>query len=109
MKISIDTKEDSPEDIRKVISMLSSLMSNQSAHQFLQQDQRMEAIGTPTLPGDGGLFDMFNANKSSQESATMPSSTTSQDVMGITPMSTLGPQQKDDKREDVDIYKIETY
>jgi len=109
MKISIDTKEDSPEDIRKVISMLSSLVSNPTAYPLLQQDQRMESIGNPTLPCDGGLFDMFNTNKSNQESTAIPSSAAPQDIMGISGISTMNTSQKDDKEEDGDIYKIETY
>ena len=38
MKITIDTKEDSPEDIRKVISLLSNLIENSNS---IQQDDNI--------------------------------------------------------------------
>lgn len=48
MKISIDTKEDSPEDIRKLIRMLLALIGESSGY------------GERTPPSTGeGLFDMF--------------------------------------------------
>ncbi|MBI2143163.1 hypothetical protein HYU20_02370 [Candidatus Woesearchaeota archaeon] len=48
MKISIDTKEDSPEEIRKLIRMLLALVGESSGY------------GERTPPATGeGLFDMF--------------------------------------------------
>lgn len=48
MKISIDTKEDSPEEIRKLIRMLMALVGDSSSY------------GEKTPPASGeGLFDMF--------------------------------------------------
>lgn len=48
MKISIDTKEDSPEEIRKLIRMLLALVGDSSSY------------GEKTPPATGeGLFDMF--------------------------------------------------
>ncbi|MEK6837222.1 MAG: hypothetical protein AABX69_01100 [Nanoarchaeota archaeon] len=48
MKISIDTKEDSPEEIRKLIRMLSALIGESSGY------------GEKTAAASGeGLFDMF--------------------------------------------------
>ena len=49
MKISIDTKEDSPEEIRKLIRMLLALVGDSSDY----SSQR-----TPPATGEG-LFDMF--------------------------------------------------
>ncbi|HIG97946.1 TPA: hypothetical protein HA231_00785 [Candidatus Woesearchaeota archaeon] len=46
MKISIDTREDSPEDIRKLIKMLLALIGESAAER------------TPPASGEG-LFDMF--------------------------------------------------
>lgn len=48
MKITIDTKEDSPEEIRKLIRMLSALIGESSGY------------GEKAPPATGeGLFDMF--------------------------------------------------
>ena len=48
MKISIDTKEDSPEEIRKLIRMLLALVGDSSGY------------GEKSAPASGeGLFDMF--------------------------------------------------
>ncbi len=48
MKISIDTKEDSPEEIRKLIRMLLALVGDSSGY------------GEKSAPSTGeGLFDMF--------------------------------------------------
>ena len=48
MKITIDTKEDSPEEIRKLIRMLSALVGDSSGY-----DEK-----APPSTGEG-LFDMF--------------------------------------------------
>ena len=48
MKISIDTKEDSPEEIRKLIRMLLALVGDSAAY----------GEKTPAASGEG-LFDMF--------------------------------------------------
>ncbi|MBI2144364.1 hypothetical protein HYU17_04415 [Candidatus Woesearchaeota archaeon] len=48
MKISIDTKEDSPEDIRKLVRMLLALLGDSSNY----------AEKSPPASGEG-LFDMF--------------------------------------------------
>ncbi|MBI2141689.1 hypothetical protein HYU16_04685 [Candidatus Woesearchaeota archaeon] len=48
MKISIDTKEDSPEEIRKLIRMLLALVGDSSGY----------SEKTPPSTGEG-LFDMF--------------------------------------------------
>ena len=50
MKISIDTKEDSPEEIRKLIRMLLALVGDSAADYGSQR--------SPPASGEG-LFDMF--------------------------------------------------
>lgn len=53
MKITIDTKEDSPEEIRKLIRMLLALIGE-------------SGYGEKTPPASGeGLFDMFGSPESS--------------------------------------------
>ena len=64
MKISIDTKDDSPEDIRKIIRMLSSFIGEKEAVQsdiFAQESE--------LSPQDNsGFVNMFeNANQETKE------------------------------------------
>ena len=84
MKITIDTKEDSHEDIRKIISMLSALVSGQSKESYSPmdifsdsgisnsnasgQDNTMNTLNNPntsqeTSVGTGGIFDLFKDDK----------------------------------------------
>lgn len=63
MKISIDTKEDSPEEIRKLIRMLSALVGDP-----------VDSQHSPPASGEG-LFDMFGdpqASTSEQQQLGKP-------------------------------------
>ena len=59
MKISIDTKEDSKEEIRKVISMLSALVD---------QPQHSNIFDDSSPPETGSLMGMFDAEPSTGDS-----------------------------------------
>lgn len=61
MKISIDTKEDSPEEIRKLIRMLSALVGDS-----VPENSPPEA--------DGGIFDMFGDPAQSSSPEQQPGS-----------------------------------
>ena len=68
MKITIDTKEDSPEEIKKVVAMLSHLIENQSS-----QPRNIFEDTSPSLPSTepqqeaqpANLFNMFGDTSSS--------------------------------------------
>lgn len=55
MKITIDTKEDSHEEIRKIIKMLSSLVGEET---FTNQGNVFENQGSDL--GNQNIFDMFD-------------------------------------------------
>ena len=68
MRISIDTKEDSHEEIRKVIKMLNHLVgdevhTNQPSANIFEQD-------TPSV---GGMMDMFNTDESTSSEVSSQS------------------------------------
>jgi hypothetical protein len=46
MKITIDTKEDSPEDIRKVVAMLTTLIGEREKHSNIFDDSSNESGGS---------------------------------------------------------------
>ena len=54
MKITIDTKEDSPEEIRKLISLLSSLAGGHSNVKNIFEEPASEPVAAP------GLFNIFD-------------------------------------------------
>lgn len=88
MKISIDTKEDSHEDIRKIISMLSALVEGQPKESYGSYSP-MDIFGDSGIPnasagttnnaannisasqetsaGTGGIFDLFRDDKSQSQ------------------------------------------
>ncbi len=94
MKITIDTKEDSHHDIKKVISMLNHLINNsetptysnqptnlfENPNSFGQTEQTSES--TPEIPktppaSSTGIFNMFNSDtppvsNTPEESAEQP-------------------------------------
>ncbi|MBI2137781.1 hypothetical protein HYU12_04660 [Candidatus Woesearchaeota archaeon] len=62
MKITIDTKEDSNEEIKKLIALLTSLMEQGS----------MQAAEPQPIVGEG-IFSMFEAKTEQNEQATLQS------------------------------------
>ena len=48
MKITIDTKEDSPEDIRKAVAFLSSLADSSNSNIFENSDNNLRVVNTTT-------------------------------------------------------------
>lgn len=67
MKITIDTKEDSHEDIKKIVKMLEALLDG---HVSAPLNMFGDAP-SPDSSGSGGtdLFSLFNDDKSSQSSS----------------------------------------
>ncbi|HLD07405.1 MAG TPA: hypothetical protein VJC16_07810 [Candidatus Nanoarchaeia archaeon] len=71
MRISIDTKEDSPEDIRRVISLLEHLLSTgSSAPKDIFANAQAASPSPP--PSSGGLFDLFSSSAPAPASAAEP-------------------------------------
>ena len=84
MKITIDTKEDSHEEIRKIIKMLSSLVNDET---FTNQGNVFENQGSDLSNQD--MFNMFNnKNQNTPEEKQ---------------------QKKEDQEIDIDIPDIEEY
>ncbi len=83
MKISIDTKEDSHEEIRKVVKMLHAWLESHSSDSGGSPHSNIFDSGSPGLgessessqqdSSQGGLFNLFN-DSSSESSASQPSS-----------------------------------
>lgn len=101
MKISIDTKEDSPEDIRKLIRMLLALVGDSSSYNEK----------APPATGEG-LFDMFgDPQASTSEQQQLGKSSGSQGGMDINDFignSEESSQQKPGTDEDDD-FKVVPY
>jgi hypothetical protein len=60
MKISIDTKEDTPEDIRKAIQLLSGLVETKKEHYrsiFEEEKKQDNGMGNPETNIFGGIFE----------------------------------------------------
>ncbi len=84
MKITIDTKEDSPADIRKVIALLSTLAEKREHHSNIFEDSSPGlpmASSYPETPSStesnppspssgGGIFNMFGDSSSTSSSST---------------------------------------
>ena len=64
MKISIDTKEDSPDDIRKVVALLSSLVSK-SVYKTVEKNRNIFEDSSPGL-------DILDQKTQIQEETTQP-------------------------------------
>ncbi|MBI3036665.1 hypothetical protein HYY73_02825 [Candidatus Woesearchaeota archaeon] len=92
MKISIDTKEDSPEEIRKLIRMLLALVGESSSY------------GERTPPATGeGLFDMFgDPAASTSEQQQMGKSSGGMDINDFLD-SPKEPSQQNSGSDDDDI------
>ena len=86
MKITIDTKEDSPEEIRRVIKMLSSLVGEK------------EAMGNQ---------DMFSDNSSGQEAGAF--NIFSSPDSGSKPEVKAEPKKEEKETVDFDIMGMEEY
>ncbi len=65
MRITIDTKEDSPEDIHKVIELLSKLNGNRHVSQRNIFEDSASAGSAGSSSAQGGVFNMFNNEPSS--------------------------------------------
>ena len=91
MKISIDTKEDSPEDIRKLIRMLLALLGDSSGSYGGQR--------APPATGEG-LFDMFGSPDSStseqQQLSQNPDNNSGMDINDFLDKGEEGPKSQDD-------------
>ena len=95
MKISIDTKEDSPEEIRKLIRMLLALVGESSGY------------GEKAPPSTGeGLFDMFGdpaASTSEQQQIGKSQGEGITDINDFLEKSDESSQQKSGSSDDEDI------
>lgn len=103
MKISIDTKEDSPEEIRKLIRMLLALVDDSSGY------------GERTPPATGeGLFDMFGdpaASTAEQQQLGKGGSGSSggMDINDFIDNPEESSQQKQGSGEDGEEFKVVPY
>ena len=103
MKISIDTKEDSPEEIRKLIRMLLALVGDSSDY----ASQR-----SPPATGEG-LFDMFGDPAAStaeqQQLGKGGSGTGGMDINDFIDGQGESSQQKQGSGEDDEEFKVGPY
>lgn len=103
MKITIDTKEDSPEEIRKLIRMLLALVGESSGY------------GERTPPATGeGLFDMFGdpqASTSEQQQLGKGGSDSSggMDINDFIDNAEESSQQKQSSGQDDEDFKVVPY
>lgn len=78
MKISFDTKEDSAEDIKKIVKMLQAWLEGHT-NAPLDMFSSQSSDGSPSPAVSEGLFNIFGDNKektdstASQSSASQPS------------------------------------
>ncbi len=102
MKISIDTKEDSPEEIRKLIRMLLALVGDSSG-----------SYGERTPPASGeGLFDMFGdpqASTSEQQQLGKGGGSSGMDINDFIDNAEEPSQQKQGSGEDDEEFKVVPY
>jgi len=73
MKITIDTKEDSHQEIRKIIRMLSSLVEEKEVFSnqkdvFSEDNESTQSGGVQSENSQGGIFNMFDSSPKSEES-----------------------------------------
>ena len=95
MKITIDTKEDSHDEIRKIITMLNSLVE---AEAFMSEESSVAESSSPSsdpkpIIGEG-IFGMFSDNKEEEGHAAEPETTAGSEVSGVL---------NENKEEDVDL------
>ena len=63
MKITIDTKEDSAADIRKVIALLSKMIEDSEHHSNIFKDDSSPGLGSSSSESSGNAFaNMFGDN-----------------------------------------------
>ena len=88
MKITIDTKEDSHDEIRKIISMLNSLLQ---AEAFGSEESFGESAVDTSGSGESepkpivgeGIFGMFSDNKEETGQSAQPETPAGSEVTGI--------------------------
>ena len=68
MKISIDTKEDSIDDIKRLIDMLRSFVEKNSQSEFTDMFASSSTQETSQSNDSGGLFNLFNDDTPSNTS-----------------------------------------
>lgn len=100
MRITIDTKEDSPEDIHKAIELLSKLSGNRHVSQrnFFEDSAPMASGVQPSqssAPG-AGIFNMFNSEPS-------PSSSSDNDTYQLSDTLKLSTPEKKEEEPKVQI------
>jgi len=113
MKITIDTKEDSHEEIKKIISMLSSLveseevMANQNIFEGSSDNKKTENTST------AGIFNMFGSAESpasnSSEGPKVKSVETTTDVDSEIKIEPKEDTESTEKRIDLGIPQLEEY
>ena len=86
MKITIDTKEDSPEELKKVIRMLSSIigeevMSNQG--DIFSSESPSESPQDNSQPGTPDIFNMFNSDSETKTTEESDKKGEKDDDLGI--------------------------
>lgn len=85
MRITIDTKDDSHEDIRKVISLLQGMIRHNESSGS-DPSRNIFEDGSPALSGSSeassgpseGLFNMFGSNETSSKDGVMENSESEQ-------------------------------
>ncbi|MAG15549.1 hypothetical protein CMO88_00655 [Candidatus Woesearchaeota archaeon] len=98
MKITIDTKEDSHEEIKKIVNMLNSLIQ---AEAFMNDESLIESSTEPSAPSSEtkpivgeGIFGMFTDNKEEEGHSAKPETSAGGEVEGML---------NENKEEDVEI------
>ena len=105
MKITIDTKEDSHEELRKVIKMLSSLVGEEV---MSSQSDIFSDSGAPTESSETTNSDMFSDGSSKTEGSDMFSMFNS----GSGSAGSENPTDSEDKKEDdigIDMPDVKEY
>jgi hypothetical protein len=72
MKITIDTKEDSHEEIRKVIGMLQKMVGDAQSNGGLFSDSPSEPSSEPSPVSSNAFMNMFGDNSSPSEPSSEP-------------------------------------
>ena len=103
MKITIDTKEDSHHDIKKVIGMLQKLVGGAPSSSSLFEENSSEPLSEPTSEPQSepsnAFFNMFGDNSPVQEPSSEPVSEPSSEtssILGDEPKSTTEEETSDD-------------
>ena len=100
MKITIDTKEDSHEEIKKIINMLNSLIQAEVLTSDALISDESSAVETSNMSSDPkpivgeGIFGMFSDNKEETGPSAQPETPAGSEVTGVV---------TDHKEEDIDV------